>query len=383
MQDTNIPQNRVIIIGGDHHNGLGLARIFGLNGKKITAIIISCKKHSWIATSKYIENYRIFNNEKEAFDYICETYSNERLKPVLIPYSDGAALELDLRLNELKEKFFVPSINEKQGLIASLMNKENQYKWASERGVKMAKSCVVDLKNQEHSLPNTFGFPVILKPVKSAYAKKLDIAVCLSDKEYSNSIADLIEKKYESIFIQQFLNVDFEIVIVGAVSSKDDFVFSAYRVIRSWPSKGGTNSYSITITNEKILMQCKNLLKKIALFGYVGTIDVEAFLIKDELYLNEINWRNSGGDFRLLNHNYFYAYWFYLCICNGCVMSVDWHAPEKTYAMVEYTDFRHVLKFEISLIQWILDLVRCKNFALWNKNDMKPFFAKFLFALMR
>ena len=62
-------------------------------------------------------------------------------------------------------------------------------------------------------------------------------------------------------------------------------------------------------------------------------------------------------------------------------MRVDWRAPEKTYAMVEYTDFRHVLKFEISPIQWILDLLRCKNFALWNKNDLKPFFTKFLYSM--
>ena len=49
--------NKVILIGGDHHNGLGLARSFGINGIKPYGIIVTGRnKHSFISKSKYWEN---------------------------------------------------------------------------------------------------------------------------------------------------------------------------------------------------------------------------------------------------------------------------------------------------------------------------------------
>ena len=125
---VNNPDNKVIIIGGDHHNGLNLARIFGLNGKKVFAVVITDQAKSWMVKSKFIDGYSIFKTEKEGLDFVLEKFSSEPAKPFIIPYSDGAALELDLRLNEFKEKFFVPSINGKQGEIAGWRGGEGGYK---------------------------------------------------------------------------------------------------------------------------------------------------------------------------------------------------------------------------------------------------------------
>ena len=36
--------NKVIIIGGDHYNALGLARVFGVNGVKPYGLLISYSK---------------------------------------------------------------------------------------------------------------------------------------------------------------------------------------------------------------------------------------------------------------------------------------------------------------------------------------------------
>lgn len=371
MQDTNIPENKVIIIGGDHHNGLGLARIFGLNGKKVFAVVISDKKRSWMATSKFVEDYAIFKTEKEGFDFIFESFSNELRKPVLIPYSDGAALELDRRLDEFKDKFHVPSINGEQNKIASMMNKNAQYKWAMDNGINMAKSDVVDL-NDESGLPNGFKYPIILKPVESAQGRKLDIAVCRSDKDFNASVDKLKAKKYKSIFIQNFMKIDYEIVIVGAIAGESDYVFAAYHVVRSWPKEGGTSSFSVTITDKIVLEKCSELLEKISCCGYVGTIDVEAFFINNEFFLNEINWRNSGGDFRLLSHGYYYAYWFYCSVCTGIPMASLWKTPENVYSMVEYTDIRHVVKGNVSLLKWCTDFFKAKNYSLVSFLDMKP-----------
>lgn len=380
MQDIDIPQNRVIIIGGDHHNGLGLARIFGLNGKKVSAIIISNKKRSWMATSKFIEFHKIFKTEKEAFDYILENYSAEPLKPVLIPYSDGAAMELDIRLNQFKDCFYVPSINGEQGRIASLMDKDAQYKWALDHGIKMAESAVVELNKNYDDKIDELSYPVILKPAVSALGDKRDIVICENQADCFKFFSDLKNKGYRSIFCQKFLKIDYEIVIVGFIGENRKKSFVAHRVIRRWPENGGTNSFSSLITEKDVLLQCEKILDVVAKYGYQGTIDVEAFVVDGDIWLNEINWRNSGGVFRTLNNGFFYAFSYFLDLFDVPVFMQEFDADRKTYSMVEYTDVRHVFMGKISLFHFLKDFCRCENFALFSSKDVKPFVFKFFYV---
>lgn len=379
MQDTNIPQNRVVIVGGDHHNGLGLARIFGLNGKKITAIVVSNKKRSWIATSKFIECSKIFRTEKEAFDYILEAFSCQPQKVVLIPYSDRAALELDSRLNEFKEKFIVPSINNEEGRIATMMDKKAQYTWAEQHGVKMAKTVIFDVNEDLSQITSSIDFPIILKPVVSAQGSKFDIRICNSRSELKQSIELLKQKKYDLVLVQQYLAKRSEMLIVGAIA--DNYTFSVHEVIRRWPEPGGCGSFSKLVCDKDVIDKCSLIIRNIAEFGYKGLIDVETFFVEGDIYLNEINWRNSGGGFRAINDNFFYAFWWYNWILTQA-LPPQWKPRDNSYSMVEYADVRHIFKSRISPIRWFCNLVGCKNFALWNRNDLKPFFAKFLFAVV-
>ena len=373
---ANNPESKVIIIGGDHHNGLNLARIFGLNGKKVFAVVITDQAKSWMVKSKFVDGYSVFKTEKEGFDFVLEKFSKETVKPFIIPYSDGAALELDLRLNEFKEKFFVPSINGKQGEIARLMDKDAQYNWAQEHGIKMAKSETILLDADCSSRLGNSQFPIILKPAISAKGDKQDISICENIDEAKNAFAVLKEKGYESIFVQEYLKIDYEIVIVGIIVSENNFVFIANKVLRSWPTKGGTNSFSTMITDENVLQKCRQLLTKIASFEYSGTIDVECFCVNGELYLNEINWRNSGGDFRAIKDGFYYAYWYFCAVCSSNYKIPYWKAPSDSYSMVEDADFHHILKKEISLKQWIKDVRRTRNFATFRLDDLKPFIWK-------
>lgn len=376
----NNPENKVIIIGGDHHNGLGLARIFGLNGKKIFAVVITDQQKSWMVKSKFIEGFAFFKTEKEGLDFIKEKFSNEKAKPFIIPYSDGAALELDSRLNEFKDKFHIPSINGKQGKIVSLMDKLAQYEWTQEREIKMAKSASVSLESDYSQTLSNFKFPVILKPEISAKGDKMDIAICQNLKEAQDACSELKEKGYNSIFIQEYLKVDFEIVLVGFVD-KDKVLFIANRVLRQWPNLSGSNSFSHIIIDENILAKCKALLSTIANYGYNGLIDVECFWVNEELYLNEINWRNSGGDFRAVNNGFFYAYWFYHSVCSANYEIPSWKVPLNSYSMVEDADFYHFIKTkDISLKQWIKDVRKTRNFAIIRKDDVKPFLYKNVFS---
>ena len=377
MQSTNIPENKVIIIGGDHHNGLGLARIFGLNGKKVFAVVISDKKRSWMATSKYVEHHVVCKTEKEGLDYILENYSEETLKPFIIPYSDRAALELDLHLNQFKEKFYVPSINGIQGKIASLMDKDAQYKWAMEHGIKMAKSATIDLTDFDFQKID-FDFPCILKPNCSVNGKKLDIVICQNQMDLLANLKILKEKGYTSIFLQEYLKIDYEVDAFGGVSSQGNMSFFPHKIIRRWPQNTGTSSFTQVVVDDEVLSFGNTIISYLRSEGFQGLYDIEFFKIKDNFYLNEINFRNSGSGFRAVSQCFFYAYdWFYDTL-KGHTREMDLSYPKKNiYTMTEYTDVRYLRK-GVSLIGWIKDLMKSRGFALVKKGDMKPLLFKII-----
>lgn len=373
----------VIIVGGDHHNGLNLARAFGIHGVTVYAMIVEKKlKKSYIGKSKYIKKYCIFQTEKDAFDDIsCRGYEEGTF---IIPYSDGAAQELDRRLDEFKKRFTVPSIRGKQGAIADLMAKNAQVKFAKAHDIKMADSFLLDLSKNGVDIPNGWNdFPCILKPNISANGNKLDIVVCNNKEELTEKLNILKEKDYPNILLQKFLNIDYEVVVVGAIyQNHDEIDYAVHRVIRKYPDTAGTNSFSCLVTEKGIIDKCGLLLKKIKDFGFCGLIDVEAFIVNDDIILNEINWRNSGGGFRAYSTGFYYPFRWYSDMMGQIIGHNDWKPVDDCYSMVEYTDIRHVFEKRLSLHRWLADRKKTSNFALKYKGDMKPFFYKYIYHFM-
>ncbi len=374
--------DKVIIIGGDHHNGLALARMFSINNVEVECYIISNDKKAFIQKSKYINSAHIFGSENMALDFILDNYKAEMEKVAIFPYSDGAAYAIDMRLDEFKSKFYVPSINGEQGKIARMMDKREQYNFSIENEIKIAKSVLVDMRGETEKISG-LQFPLIIKPNISANGMKKDIAVCPNMEEVEKIIAEYRENGYEYAIVQEYIDNNYEMVIVGYISAAyDKIVYSSNKVIRRWPNQGGTNSFSTTVTDENILKECSVLLNKIKKLGFDGLIDVEVFWVNGELYLNEINWRNSGGGFRALAEGYYYAYWYYQEIVKH--ISIEENiVPKDSYSIVEYTDVRNMLTGRVGLFKWLADIKRCQNFALVFPKDWKPFWYKILYKIMK
>ena len=58
MKKYNI-ENLVCVIGGNHHNMLGIIRMMGENNIKVNAIIINGDKNSFCIKSKYLSSYSL------------------------------------------------------------------------------------------------------------------------------------------------------------------------------------------------------------------------------------------------------------------------------------------------------------------------------------
>ena len=383
--------NKVLIIGGEHHNGLGLARICGLNNFEVHSFVVSSKKTNFLKKSKFVKYSRLFTTEKEALDYIVEHYSGEEDKPFIIPYSDGAAFEVDSRLDNLKKDFFVPSISEKQGEIVRLMNKENQYIFAKQNNIKMARTDILDLTKNLDIDNLDFPFPCILKPIISAAGDKKDISICYNKNDLFTAINVLIQKDYKNILIQEYLSVDYEIDVFGCICKHPDFIsLIPTKTIRAYPPKGGTNSFSQIITDTNIIEKCKRIIQVIGNNGFYGLYDIELFVVGDEILLNEINFRNSGDVYMALKQEYYYPmFWIEDVLLNYYPKTYKPKIQRKEfpkrpdYCMTEFADLRNVLKHTCSFNEWIKDYKRTTDFALKFKGDMRPYYSRFIYYLFQ
>lgn len=381
--------NKIITIGGEHHNGLGLARIFGLNNYEVHSLVVSEKKSNFLSKSKFVKFSKIFVSEKEAFDYIIENYSEEIEKPFVIPYSDGAALELDNRLDIFKEHFFVPSISDKQGMIVHLMNKENQYKFAKENNIKMAQTEILNLSESLNLEKMNLKFPCILKPIISAEGDKKDITICNNNEELNLAIEMLKLKKYKNILLQEYLTVDYEIDVFGSICKNSNFIsLIPTRTIRAYPPKGGTNSFSQIITDKDIIRKCETIIKTLQKIGFNGLYDIELFVVGNNVLLNEINFRNSGDDYMALSQGFYYPiFWvddILSTICRDkdeCTIQKSNNPLRADFCMTEFADLRNVLKKKCSLKQWISDYKKTSDFAVKFKGDMKPYYSRLFYYI--
>ena len=363
---------KVFIVGGNHHNGLNLARILGVCGIWVEALIVCPERKSFVAKSRYVKKTTCFNTNKAAFDYL-SGLPHKGDKTFILPYSDGGAAELDSRLDEFKDKFFVPSCADEQGRICSMMDKLEQYNFAENNKIPMPKTMLIDLSDYNAN----YGLPIVLKPKISAFGNKMDIKMCHTVKEFDIAVEDMRKKGYGKVLAQEIFNYDYEALIIGAIyKNRADISLSVHKVIRQWPVNTGSGWYDVSITDSAIISRCNELLKKIKEYGFCGLIDVEVFIKDGEVYLNEINWRNSGGGYRSVSDGFFYAYWW--CMDRlGIAVNVDWDIQPNSYSMAELMDIRHVLSRKYKFKEWLADYHKTKDFALKFKGDMSPAFFRF------
>lgn len=369
-------KHEAIIIGGNHHNGLGLARILGINGVKVHAVVVDKCKDSFLKESKYIDSCRVFQNVDMALDYIKKSYT-EYPKYVIIPYSDVAAQGLDNRLNEF-EGYHIPSIERQQGMIAKLMQKNEQCKFAKENGIKMAKTWVCSLEN-EIEIPQDILIPCIVKPVISSEGDKKDIRVCRTISQLKDCLYMYKSNGYCRALVQEYLKIDYEIDVFGCILKQSPYIcLIPTKTIRSWPPEGGTNSFSQIITDQTIVDKCRAIIEKLEKDGFYGLYDIELFVVGDEVLLNEINYRNSGDVYMGIQQEYYYPYaWFLDCIGEKVDIGSNPHCD--SYAMTEFADFRNVLKKRVKLPEWVGDFGKTKDFALFFKGDMRPAFDRSIY----
>ena len=367
--------NKIIIIGCNHHNTLGVIRSLGEN-KIYPYVIITGKNNSYIKKSKYIKKYWITDeDESNILNVLNDNFNNGKLKPFLIPTSDFAAQLIDSNIEKLKEKFIIPNIKNKSGMIDKYMNKEEQYKFIKKLNIDMPYSEILDLRliTEEYDYKS---YPCILKPVVSVEGKKSDIKICQTKKELNKSIKDLKELNYSRILIQKYISMDYECDIPGCSDGKEVLIPAIIKKKRIYPIKRGSTSYASVVPSSNLdLTSLKTIIKSI---GYNGIFDIEIFVCGNQIVINEINFRNSAVSYALTKEKiYIVLDWILLNLNKKVEYKKDF---KEYFFMVENLEIKQLKDNNITFVKWIKEFLKTKKLMILNIKDLKPFIYKFIYS---
>ena len=351
--------NKINIIGTNHHNTLSMVRCFGEEGRKVNLFIYG-DNHSFIASSKYVDNVSYYATASDAVAAIPLDSSN---KPLVIACSDEVASLMDLQYDVLRQGCHFFNAGE-TGRVTAFMDKQKQLHLAKECGFQAPSSIDVLPKDVVCTEVN---FPCFIKPKASIYGGK-NIAICQNEEELKTAL-----KKYNpqyNILVQDFIQKDYEIVVLGASFGEKILVPGFIQKHRE--ERGGTTYStvrSIIELDQRLVEACRQLIKKI---GYQGLWGIECIKQGDKYYFLELNMRNDATTYamKVAGVNLPFLYMQLLEKINSSIVL----NPVRTInSMVEFNDFNFVLKGKVGLFRWISEYKRCKCKYYFSDEDPKPF----------
>ena len=366
--------NEVVIIGGDHHNTLALIRNFGRNNIKFTILIHSSnivkKNEINISYSKYAKKIDIIEeNEKKIVDWLL----NHKLpkKQIIFPSSDLAEYTIDKNYNTLKDYYIIPGFKDNPGKVVKLMNKFEQKKWADYHGIPTAKSWNIVKDNNSFNISEQIIFPCIIKPSISAQGSKSDISIVNNKNELDNALEKFNSKEYTNLIIQEFINKEYEICALGCITPDYNCGQIVRKIRENPPTGGGSLTFAKFINDKKINDFINKTILELKRENYQGLYDIEFFVYKDYIYLNEINFRHSGNGYALIKSGIMAPYILYLYFSNK-EYKISFKG-KLIYFIDDFNEWNLYRKKEISILTFINDFFKANSHSVFDIKDLGVF----------
>lgn len=370
--------NIIIILGNDHSNTLGLIQSIGKSGYNVYAAVWGVKTGLCIA-SKYLKRRNLIGggNADDCIYKLVEVFKSVNEKIPILCACDGAALAVERHKQVLKEKFVFEhakgnySINE-------LQEKSLQVSIARKAGFNVPESFTVNSIKDINKLQN-LNFPCIFKALKSVEGDKGDLTVCNTHQELIER-ATYTLKKTPRILVQQYIDRDYEISILGcALKSGECEIPCIEDKLTLYPKKVGLECLARVKPLEDIeIIQC--IRKLINLTGYVGLFSVEMMhsKIDNQFYFTEINFRNDGAQ------SFIRKYGINLPLIHIKDLLNETYAIDNIennlspgYYIWEIHHLFSLLHGDIGFTTWLKEIFRAKSGLVFDLADIKPFICQF------
>ena len=357
--------SKVLVIGGDHHNTLGVIRGLGERGIYSDLIYVSSSEQTFVNYSKYVQKSTKVKDDSYIVSVMLDLYKLKDVKPIVICCSDASSGIIDDYRDKLSPFFILPGAEE-QGRVSSLMSKKCMAELAVEVGLNIPQSTYVIDPDKE--LPQIM-FPCIIKPIVSRQGTKDDIAVCRTKEELQNyaSTHELSNNQ-----IQDFIDKDFEYQLIGCSTSKEVIIPGVSKILR--PCKGSNTSYLHYTPLEDGFCEIEKCKEFVRRTGYHGLFSLEFLRDKDDQdYFMEINFRNDGNAICVTAAGMSLPYIWYLD-CTGKDYTKECNKEiTPVYVMPDMAELKLLVTRQISLREYISDFKKTNRFMEYDKRDPKPF----------
>lgn len=359
---------RVIVIGEDHYNTLGLLRSLGRKGLASTLFLLG-NRIGLVERCRYIQDiFEVLIDD--IIDKLLLFESADSYPPIVFCTSDEAISILDANYNKLKNKFCFFNCGE-QGKLTYYMSKETMRSVAAACDFLLPKTW---MKEQNTTLAACdYKYPCISKINSSVFGGKADMHV---NYNYNDLLKNtLSDKEY---IIQEYIEKDFEDLVLGCSSNRGNQIFmpGVVRKIRHYPDSNGVTTFgcleSFELHPELDIQTIKKFVKELS---YEGLFSLE-FVVKDGLaYFLEINLRNDGLCYASTSAGLNLPYLYYsLCdVSSTGLPPTSFKLNRRVYFMNEFKELNLLRDKKITLIQMIKDVLKAKCFFIWNFKDNKPF----------
>lgn len=369
---------RKVFILGNHIQALGLVR--QINDLGISAFLFSTSKFSVASFSNAVNKHFVFNSQEHLLRMIIDKVEKKEKEILLFPTNDEMVDFLAKNYNELKDSFYlgIPEpIN-----VEIFYCKRETYLFAKQNNIPTPKTWIIETieKLKDDSLG--FAYPVVIKPtIMHMFHKTFGKKAYKCENRYELlEKAIQIEEKFplKNLIIQEFIEGGGQSLFsYGTYSYKGKPVASIIvNRIRQNPMVFGN---STTFAKTCYIPKIKDLAEKIlSITNYSGFAEIEFMFdkITGEYKFLEINprawkWHTISN---VLGFSFIEKM---ICIINNkeCPRVLDF---DKEVAWVDrLTDFsvifKEILKFRINIISVIKSYKITKEYAVWSKNDIKPF----------
>ncbi|MGF7057744.1 hypothetical protein [Brassicibacter mesophilus] len=376
--------NKIIVLGGAHHNGLGIIRSLGENGIPVYFISVNSAKN-YVTKSKYVKKSWFVSGEDEIIELLFGEFNGESHLPIIFPSDDYSARFLDKNLKELNNKFIFPHICNTSLKISELMDKDMMNHLVKKLGFKIPNSMLLDFSRDDkiiiEDIMSIIGLPCIIKPTKSVDGTKSDIVVINDRVKLYRTLVNY-KKKYKELLVQQYVNKSGEIGIQGisTFNSNNVFVSGIVEKIRVSTIAPGSTTYAKIVGDTTLLNEDK-IISLVKSIGFKGIFDIEFMYDNSYVYFIEMNFRNGAYGYAFTKAGINLPELWIKEAIGESIEKCDKKVKKTVKVMSEIADFRNVLDRKISLSKWFLEFIKTDVHLILNWRDVKPFLFKLIYRI--
>lgn len=370
---TKLEEN-IIIIGGLHHNTLGVIRSLGEDEIKPNNMIIvligkNINKKNIISKSKYTseENIAYLESDSEIVSWMLE-HKQKMKSSCVICCSDGSAEEVIKNQKLLKDYYLIPGLNMN---VEQLMDKSVQNEIANKVGMNIPKNIIVSIDQSfEWNL-----FPCITKPIKSVEGGgKADIHIINTNDELKEVLPTISAKHIE---IQQYVDKEIEYQLIGcSLNAGETIIIPGFTTILRQPPNTNTGylKYSPISKLNYDKKAVEDFIKEI---GYSGLFSVEFIRDKEGIdYFLEINMRNDGNAYCVKCAGVNLPFIWCASLLGKDITKLKKDISKSVYFIPDFIDAKMGIE-SVGFIKWVYQFFAAKSHSLYSVRDMKPFLFTF------